>query len=101
MPPTALRARVVIVHERKVVARCTVGRMTDWPAEWRPVNPKEAQQYLDAHEDGSGEPELIEECQTLLDLGRRQPPADSSAGVTQELDLPELPEELTEEKGAD
>jgi hypothetical protein len=66
--------------------------VTDWPAEWRPVNPVEAQEYLDAHQDGSGDPELIEECETLLG---------PTGGATPEWDLPELPEELTEEKGAD
>jgi hypothetical protein len=75
--------------------------VTDWPAEWRPVNPKEAQKYLDAHQDGSGDPELIEECQSFLDLHRHQPPTGPIGGATQEWDLPELPEELTEEKGAD
>ncbi|MGA2307501.1 MAG: hypothetical protein ABSH29_25435 [Acidimicrobiales bacterium] len=67
--------------------------MTDWPAEWRPINPEEAQKYLDAHQDGSGDPELIEECQSFLE--------GPIEGATQEWDLPELPEELTEEKGAD
>jgi hypothetical protein len=78
--------------------------MTDWPAEWRPVNPDEAQKYLDAHQDGTGDPELIEECQSLLDLDRQQslpPPTGRTGGATSEWDLPELPEELTEEKGAD
>jgi hypothetical protein len=85
-------------------ARCTVAAMTDWPTEWRPVNPREAQEYLDAHQDGSGDPELIEECQSFLDLHRQQPlhpPTGPTGGATQEWDLPELPEELTEEKGAD
>ena len=87
-----------------VAAQCTVTTMTDWPAEWRPVNPDEAQKYLDAHQDGTGDPELIEECQSLLDLDRQQslpPPTGRTGGATPEWDLPELPEELTEEKGAD
>ncbi len=41
--------------------------MTDWPAEWRPVNAEEAKNYLEEHSDGSGDPELIEECQQLLE----------------------------------
>jgi hypothetical protein len=78
--------------------------VTDWPAEWRPVNPVEAQEYIGAHQDGSGDPELIEECESFLDLHRQQPlhpPTGPTGGATQEWDLPELPEELTEEKGAD
>jgi hypothetical protein len=78
--------------------------MTDWPAEWRPVNPKEAQEYIAAHQDGSGDPELLEECESFLDLRLQQPLHPSTGpttGATQEWDLPELPEELTEEKGAD
>jgi hypothetical protein len=76
--------------------------VTDWPAEWRPVNPKEAQTYLDAHQDGSGDPEVIEECQLFLDLDRHQPgePA-GGPGEGVEGELPEPPADLMEEKGAD
>jgi hypothetical protein len=42
--------------------------MTDWPAQWRPVNPKEAQEYLNAHQDGTGDPALIEECKLLVEM---------------------------------
>jgi hypothetical protein len=77
--------------------------MTDWPAAWRPVNPEEAQEYLDAHSDGSGEAEIIEECKFFLSLGRQQPspPSHESSGVSEELHLPEPPPDLLEEKGAD
>jgi hypothetical protein len=77
--------------------------MTDWSAQWRPVNPDEAQTYLNAHADGSGDPELIEECQSFLDLQPQQSPhpqTGPTGGATEEWDLPEPPEELTEEKGA-
>jgi hypothetical protein len=90
-----------MLHKRRVSARCTVDLMTDWPAEWRPVNPKEAREYLDAHEGGSGDPELVEECQTLLDLDRRQPPTGPAGQTIEEWDLPEPPTDLLEEEGAD
>jgi hypothetical protein len=75
--------------------------MTDWPAEWRPVNPLEAQAYLDAHLDGLGDPGLIEECKAVIELHHQPAPTGPTAGTTEEWDLPEPPEELTEEKGAD
>jgi hypothetical protein len=86
-----------------VGARSTVETMTDWPAEWRPVNPEEARKYLDAHQDGSGDPELIEECEFFLSLDRQPPsrPSGESTGDAEELNLPEPPEDLSEEKGAD
>jgi hypothetical protein len=39
--------------------------MTDWQ-DWHPVNAQEAQEYLDAHVDGAGDPEMIEECRSFL-----------------------------------
>jgi hypothetical protein len=77
--------------------------MTDWPAKWRPVNPEEAQTYLDAHQDGSGDPEVIEECEFFLSRDRQSPPPapGGERGDSEELDLPPPPEDLLEEKGAD
>jgi hypothetical protein len=40
--------------------------MSDWPADWHPVNADEAQEYIEAHRDGGGDPELVEECQSFL-----------------------------------
>jgi hypothetical protein len=75
--------------------------VTDWPAEWRPVNPVEAQEYIDAHQDGSGDPELIEECKALLGPPRRVIRRGDNPGSTKPSPFPNLPEDLTEEQGAD
>jgi hypothetical protein len=76
--------------------------MTDWPAEWRPVNPKEAQEYIDAHQDGSGDPELLNECRVLLKGGGLGfgGGTNPSSG-TKPSPFAVAPEELAEENGAD
>jgi hypothetical protein len=74
--------------------------VTDWPAEWRPVNPEEAQKYLDAHQDGSGDPELLEECEALIEQHRpRRPPPGIPTG-TKPSPFPKPPEDLAEEQRA-
>jgi hypothetical protein len=75
--------------------------MTDWPAEWRPVNPQEAQEYLDAHQDGSGDPETLQECRVLLEGTRRTHRGVNPSAGTKASPFPQLPEEPMEEKGAD
>jgi hypothetical protein len=42
--------------------------MTEWPEGWHPVNAAEAQEYIDAHEGGGGDPDLVEECQSFLPI---------------------------------
>jgi len=57
-------SRMASDHSAEHRAGYTDSAMTDWPAQWRPVNPLEAQGYLDAHADGSGDLGLMEECQS-------------------------------------
>lgn len=42
--------------------------MGKWPKDWRPETAKDAQTYLDAHENGAGDPDVIEECERLVTL---------------------------------
>lgn len=56
--------------------------MTNWPAEWHPVNLKEAQEYLEAHQDGSGDPELVEECESFLSPQHKVLPGGGHSGGT-------------------
>jgi hypothetical protein len=44
--------------------------MSKWPKNWRPESAKDAQAYLDAHQNGGGDPDLIEECERLVDASR-------------------------------
>ncbi len=41
--------------------------MTSWPKGWRPANPGEAQEYLDAHVSGGGDAEVLKACCAVLD----------------------------------
>ena len=75
--------------------------MTEWPEDWHPRGAAEAQEYVDAHEDGSGDPELLIECEALLEPQRRPTQRPGIPSGTKTSPFPELPEELTEEKGAD
>jgi hypothetical protein len=54
-----------------VVIGATVSGMTQWPEGWHPVNAAEAQEYIDAHSDGGGDLELLEECQSFLPMSPR------------------------------
>jgi hypothetical protein len=92
---------VASLPKRTIAARCTVTPMTDWPAEWRPVNPDEAQQYMDAHQDGSGDPELIEECESFLGPQHQVFEGGGQPNLAHRTPFPTLPEDPEEEKGAD
>jgi hypothetical protein len=41
--------------------------MSKWPKGWVPETKKDAQRYLDAHENGAGDPDLIETCERMLE----------------------------------
>jgi hypothetical protein len=76
--------------------------MTDWPAEWRPANPTVAQGYIDAHQDSSGDPELLNECRVLLKGGGPGSGGGANpSSATKPSPLAVAPEELGEENGAD
>jgi len=49
----------------------TVSDMTEWPEGWHPVNAAEAKEYIDAHPNGEGDPDLIEECESFLPITPR------------------------------
>lgn len=70
--------------------------MAHIPDDWTPV---EARQYLDDHRDGSGDPEMLEECRILLNP--KSGPAVNPASTTQDSPFTTEPEEPMEEKGAD
>jgi hypothetical protein len=55
--------------------------MTGWPPDWRPIDAEEAQEYLEVHWNGSGDPELIEECCTLLDERMPSPERSHALGL--------------------
>jgi hypothetical protein len=74
--------------------------MTDWPKGWHPANAQEAQEYIDAHPDGSGDPELLEECERRVARPVRSRPG-AGGGRTKPSPFAVAPEELAEEKGAD
>jgi hypothetical protein len=43
----------------------TVDLVSEYPEDWHPVNAQEAQEYIAAHQDGSGDPDLLEECESF------------------------------------
>ena len=45
--------------------------MSKWPADWHPEDAKDAQSWLDAHENGAGDPDLIEECERMVEGERK------------------------------
>ncbi len=49
----------------------TVPGVNEWPDDWHPVNAQEAQDYIDAHQGGGGDAELLEECQSFLPINPR------------------------------
>jgi len=57
--------------------------MSKWPKDWHPETGKDAQAYLDAHENGAGDPDLLEECERLAEASRRRPhPPAGPGGAT-------------------
>ena len=49
----------------------TVPSVNEWPEGWHPVNAQEAREYIDAHQNGGGDAELLEECQSFLPIKPR------------------------------
>jgi hypothetical protein len=42
--------------------------VNEWPVDWHPVNAEEAQEYIDAHQNGEGDAELLIECASFLPI---------------------------------
>jgi hypothetical protein len=42
-----------------------------WPEDWHPVNAEEAQEYIEAHQNGGGDAELLIECSSFLPINPR------------------------------
>lgn len=68
--------------------------MSKWPKDWRPQSPDDARTYLDAHENGGGDAELIEECERLVD-------AITPGGTVKSSPFPKPSDDQMEEKGSD
>jgi hypothetical protein len=66
--------------------------MSKWPADWHPETVADAQKYLDAHENGAGDPDLIEECERAVETSKHR------SGITT---FPKPPDDQLEEDGAD
>ncbi len=49
----------------------TVPSVNEWPEDWHPVNAEEAKDYIDAHQNGGGDAELLEECASFLPIHPR------------------------------
>ncbi len=47
--------------------------VTDWPEGWRPANPAEAQEYVDAHAGGGGDAETLEHCNWVFERSTKPP----------------------------
>jgi hypothetical protein len=45
--------------------------VTAWPEGWHPVNAEEAQEYIAAHQNGGGDADLLEECESFLPINPR------------------------------
>jgi hypothetical protein len=74
-----------------------------WRRESRPPTVGEARDYFDAHATGGGDPEILEECERVLDATShptRDLPGAGSQG-TKPGPFPRPPEDLLEEKGSD
>jgi hypothetical protein len=58
---------------RGTVARigATVPGVNAWPEDWHPVNAEEAQEYIEAHQNGGGDAELLIECASFLPINPR------------------------------
>jgi hypothetical protein len=77
--------------------------MSKWPANWHPENAKDAQSWLDAHENGAGDPDLIEECEHMVDASRPgfQHPTTGPGGATKTSSFPKPSKDHLEDDGAD
>ena len=76
--------------------------MSKWPKDWRPEKVKDAQRYLDAHENGAGDPDLIDECERMVDMGNPRPHHPTGpGGATQPSPFPKPPDDQMEEEGSD
>ena len=49
----------------------TVPDVNEWPEDWHPVNAEEAQEYIEAHQNGEGDAELLVECASFLPITPR------------------------------
>jgi hypothetical protein len=49
----------------------TVPGVNAWPKDWHPVNAEEAQEYIEAHQNGGGDAELLIECASFLPINPR------------------------------
>jgi hypothetical protein len=65
------RHRVTPEARPEVLKGATVPSVNEWPEGWHPVNAAEAQEYIDAHQQGGGDAELLEECQSFLPINPR------------------------------
>jgi hypothetical protein len=45
--------------------------VNEWPEDWHPVNAEEAQEYIEAHQNGEGDAELLVECASFLPINPR------------------------------
>jgi hypothetical protein len=61
-----------------------------WRGQGRPPTVGEAREYFDAHAIDGGDPEILEECEQVLDV---------TVHLPSPISLP--PEEMLEEKGSD
>jgi hypothetical protein len=76
--------------------------MGKWPKDWHPQTPDEARAYLDAHENGAGDPDLIEECEHLVDATTpRQHLLTGPGGAIKTPPFPKPSDDQMEEKGSD
>jgi hypothetical protein len=69
--PGPVRSGPVVRSLLTVTARTRVRRygrvMSKWPKGWVPETKKDAQRYLKAHENGAGDPDLLETCERMVE----------------------------------
>ena len=74
-----------------------------WRRERRPPTVGEARAYFDAHVNGGGDPEVMAECERVLDATghTRSPTPGPEGGGTEQSPFPHPSEEQLEEEGSD
>jgi hypothetical protein len=75
--------------------------VSKWPKDWHPETEEDARRFLDAHENGAGDPDLIDECDRMVESSKSRRRPTGLTGTTTPSPFPKPPNDQLEEEGSD